>query len=124
VLPRPALLVLDDPLSALDLHTEAEVERALRKVLRDVTALVVAHRPNTARMADRVAVLADGRILAVGTHGQLLDSCPHYRALMATPADTEARPSATPDTVRAAPLDPEDTPVPQDAGHPDEAVTP
>ncbi|MFF4601528.1 ABC transporter ATP-binding protein [Streptomyces sp. NPDC001339] len=84
VLPRPALLVLDDPLSALDLHTEAEVERALRGVLRDATALVVAHRPNTARLADRVAVLADGRVLAVGTHRQLLGSCPQYRALMAT----------------------------------------
>ncbi len=79
---RPALLVLDDPLSALDLHTEAEVERALRRVLRDSTALVVAHRPNTARMADRVAVLADGRIAALGTHRELLESSAHYRSLM------------------------------------------
>ncbi|MFI0909407.1 ABC transporter ATP-binding protein [Streptomyces abikoensis] len=94
VLPRPALLVLDDPLSALDLHTEAEVERALREVLRDATALVVAHRPNTARMADRVAVLADGRVLAVGTHQKLLDSCPHYRTLMATPGEPGAERTA------------------------------
>jgi ATP-binding cassette subfamily B protein len=85
VLGRPALLVLDDPLSALDLHTEAEVEKALRGVLTDATALVVAHRPNTARMADRVAVLADGRITAVGTHEELLTSCPHYRDLMSAP---------------------------------------
>ncbi|MGW1076158.1 ABC transporter ATP-binding protein [Streptomyces sp. NPDC002537] len=85
VLGRPALLVLDDPLSALDLHTEAEVEKALRGVLTEATALVVAHRPNTARMADRVAVLADGRITAVGTHHELLTTCPHYRALMAAP---------------------------------------
>ncbi|MEU2869661.1 ABC transporter ATP-binding protein [Streptomyces olivoreticuli] len=90
VLGRPALLVLDDPLSALDLHTEAEVEKALRGVLGDATALVVAHRPNTARMADRVAVLADGRIAAVGTHDELLVNCPRYRALMAAPEPWEA----------------------------------
>ncbi|GAA0366707.1 ABC transporter ATP-binding protein [Streptomyces blastmyceticus] len=90
VLGRPALLVLDDPLSALDLHTEAEVEKALRGVLSDATALVVAHRPNTARMADRVAVLADGRITAVGTHDELLANCPRYRALMAAPEPWEA----------------------------------
>ncbi|MFH8983927.1 ABC transporter ATP-binding protein [Streptomyces varsoviensis] len=90
---RPALLVLDDPLSALDLHTEAEVERALRRVLRNSTALVVAHRPNTARMADRVAVLADGRIAALGTHRELLDSSAHYRSLMSvTPLRTPGAP--------------------------------
>ncbi|GAA2253945.1 ABC transporter ATP-binding protein [Streptomyces amakusaensis] len=79
---RPALLVLDDPLSALDLHTEAEVEQALHHVLSHTTALVVAHRPNTARMADRVALLADGRIAALGTHRELLESSDHYRSLM------------------------------------------
>ncbi|MET9145457.1 ABC transporter ATP-binding protein [Streptomyces sp. NPDC057197] len=80
---RPALLVLDDPLSALDLHTEAEVEQALRRVLRGSTALVVAHRPNTARMADRVVLLEGGRITARGTHRELLTTSAAYRALMA-----------------------------------------
>jgi ATP-binding cassette subfamily B protein len=94
VVGRPALLVLDDPLSALDLHTEAEVERALRRVLRHSTALVVAHRPNTARLADRVAVLAEGRIAAIGTHRELLDTCAEYRALMAT-APVSAAPQWT-----------------------------
>ncbi len=62
VIGNPAVLVLDDPLSALDVHTEVEVEAALRRVLREVTALVVAHRPSTVQLADRVALLADGRI--------------------------------------------------------------
>ncbi|MBD0693331.1 ABC transporter ATP-binding protein [Streptomyces sp. CBMA123] len=78
----PPFLVLDDPLSALDVHTEALVERALREVLGTTTALVVAHRPSTVLLADRVAVLADGRIEAVGTHQELLRDCPHYRELM------------------------------------------
>ncbi|MFF2142698.1 ABC transporter ATP-binding protein [Kitasatospora sp. NPDC058190] len=82
VVGRPAFLVLDDPLSALDVHTEALVERALREVLGSTTALVVAHRPSTVLLADRVAVLADGRIEAVGTHQELLRDSAHYRELM------------------------------------------
>jgi ATP-binding cassette subfamily B protein len=82
VLGNPALLVLDDPLSALDVHTEAEVEAALRRVLRDVTALVVAHRPSTVQLADRVALLAQGRIAAIGTHSELLAGVPEYRRLL------------------------------------------
>jgi ATP-binding cassette subfamily B protein len=81
---RPAVLVLDDPLSALDVHTEAEVEAALRRVLHGVTALVVAHRPSTVQLADRVALLADGRIKAVGTHSELLAEVPEYRRLLST----------------------------------------
>jgi ATP-binding cassette subfamily B protein len=90
VLGRPPVLVLDDPLSALDVHTEAEVEAALRRVLGTVTALVVAHRPSTVQLADRVALLVDGRIAAVGTHAELLDEEPRYRALLAV-LDEEVR---------------------------------
>ncbi len=90
VLGRPRVLVLDDPLSALDVHTESEVEQALRRVLRSTTALVVAHRPSTVQLADRVAVLADGRILAVGTHSELLASTPEYRDLLAQSAELES----------------------------------
>ncbi|MBV8542449.1 MAG: ABC transporter ATP-binding protein [Pseudonocardiales bacterium] len=82
VLGNPAVLVLDDPLSALDVHTEVEVEKALRRVLRGVTALVVAHRPSTVQLADRVALLADGRIAAMGTHATLLAEVPGYRRLL------------------------------------------
>ncbi|AXI79524.1 ABC transporter ATP-binding protein [Peterkaempfera bronchialis] len=88
VVGSPGFLVLDDPLSALDVHTEALVENALRQVLAGTTALVVAHRPSTVLLADRVALLADGRISAVGTHQELLESCPAYRELMSgDPAD-------------------------------------
>jgi ATP-binding cassette, subfamily B, bacterial len=83
VLGRPSVLVLDDPLSALDVHTEALVERALRQVLKETTALVVAHRPSTVLLADRVALLAGGRIAALGTHRELLADVPAYRDLLA-----------------------------------------
>jgi ATP-binding cassette, subfamily B, bacterial len=86
---HPAVLVLDDPLSALDVHTEAEVEAALRRVLKGVTALVVAHRPSTVQLADRVAMLVDGRIAATGTHAQLLADNEEYRNLLSTMEDEE-----------------------------------
>jgi ATP-binding cassette subfamily B protein len=83
VLCRPRVLVLDDPLSALDVHTEALVEEALSRVLRGTTALLVAHRPSTVALADRVAMLAGGRVVAVGRHSELLATVPAYRALLA-----------------------------------------
>ncbi|MFB7867704.1 ABC transporter ATP-binding protein [Streptomyces sp. NPDC056069] len=82
VVGNPRFLVLDDPLSALDVHTEALVEAALREVLRDTTALVVAHRPSTVLLADRVALLSGGRVTAVGTHHELLGSSTEYAWLM------------------------------------------
>jgi ATP-binding cassette subfamily B protein len=81
---EPDVLVLDDPLSALDIDTEARVEAALRKVLATTTALVVAHRPSTVMLADRVALLENGRITAVGTHTELLASSPSYRAVISS----------------------------------------
>ncbi|WP_406121931.1 ABC transporter ATP-binding protein [Streptomyces sp. NBC_00989] len=82
VVGKPRFLVLDDPLSALDVHTEAAVEAALRQVLADTTALIVAHRPSTVLLADRVALLSDGRITAVGTHQELLRTNAEYAYLM------------------------------------------
>ncbi len=82
ILARPSVLVFDDPLSALDVHTEEKVSRALRQVLAGTTALVVAHRPSTVALADRVALLADGVIVALGTHAELLRTQPRYRHLM------------------------------------------
>jgi ATP-binding cassette subfamily B protein len=82
VVGQPEFLVLDDPLSALDVHTEAAVEAALRRVLADTTALIVAHRPSTVLLADRVALLSGGRIAAVGTHQDLLRTNAEYAHLM------------------------------------------
>jgi len=84
---RPRVLVLDDPLSALDVHTEALVEEALERVLADTTALLVVHRPSTVALADRVAFLDAGRVVAVGTHSELLERVPEYRAVLSAEAD-------------------------------------
>ena len=80
----PAVLVLDDPLSALDVSTEALVEAALRDILRKTTALIVAHRPSTVMLADRVALLHEGRILDVGTHSELLGRSAAYRYVLSS----------------------------------------
>ncbi|MGI5458109.1 ABC transporter ATP-binding protein [Streptomyces sp. CA-249302] len=89
VVGRPRFLVLDDPLSALDVHTEAAVEAALRDVLADTTALIVAHRPSTVLLADRVALLSGGRITAVGTHHELLRTNAEYAHLMSGAGEAE-----------------------------------
>lgn len=81
---KPAVLVLDDPLSALDVETEALVEDALRHVLGSTTALIVAHRPSTVQLADRVALMRDGRIDDVGTHSELLARNDHYVHVIAS----------------------------------------
>ncbi|MEU0408940.1 ABC transporter ATP-binding protein [Streptomyces griseorubiginosus] len=88
VVGKPRFLVLDDPLSALDVHTEAAVEAALRDVLADTTALIVAHRPSTVQLADRVALLSEGRITAVGTHHELLRTNAEYAHLMSGSGDS------------------------------------
>ena len=81
---KPAILVLDDPLSALDVATEALVEEALRNVLKNTTALIVAHRPSTVQLADKVALMQDGKVVAVGKHSDLLASNEHYRYVISS----------------------------------------
>ncbi|MFI2566664.1 ABC transporter ATP-binding protein [Paenarthrobacter sp. NPDC018779] len=81
---KPKVLVLDDPLSALDVNTEERVEARLRDVLHDTTTLIVAHRPSTVALADRVALLENGTITAVGTHTELLADNAHYRYVIAS----------------------------------------
>jgi len=92
LLAAPSILVLDDTLSALDVHTEALVTEALRRVLSSVTGLIVANRASTVLLADRVALLErvageGATITRVGTHADLLATAPEYRYLLA--ADDE-----------------------------------
>lgn len=98
ILAGPSILVLDDTLSALDVHTEATVTEALRRVLGDVTGILVAHRASTVLLADKVALLdtvdQSGTITHIGTHEELLATVPRYRYLLA--ADDELDDGAEP----------------------------
>ena len=88
ILARPAVLLLDDPLSAVDVQTEARATRALRQVLTQTTALVVAHRPSTVLLADAVALL-DGGVIAAVARTASVAAEPGYRDLMAVPGGGE-----------------------------------
>ena len=84
-----AILVLDDTLSALDVHTEKLVEQALRRVLRDATGIVVAHRASTVLLADKVALLQDGTITHVGGTATCSRPCPPTATCSRADADLE-----------------------------------
>ncbi len=86
ILADPAVLVLDDATSAVDATKEHEIRAALTTVMEGRTTLVIAHRPATIALADRVAVLEDGRIVEQGTHAELLRGSARYRALLALEA--------------------------------------
>ncbi len=81
---QPRLMLLDDPLSALDVHTEARVTAELDRALGDTTALIVAHRPSTVALAHRVALLDRGQVVAVGTHQELLATNERYRYVISS----------------------------------------
>jgi ATP-binding cassette subfamily B protein len=83
ILADPALLVLDDATSAVDATKEHEIRAALTQVMRGRTTLVIAHRPATIALADRVAVLEGGGIVEEGAHDELIASSARYRALLA-----------------------------------------
>jgi ATP-binding cassette, subfamily B, bacterial len=83
ILADPAVLVLDDATSAVDATKEHEIRAALTTVMAARTTLVIAHRPATIALADRVAVLEGGRIVEQGTHAELLRHSTRYRALLA-----------------------------------------
>ena len=83
ILADPAVLVLDDATSAVDATKEHEIRAALTTVMQGRTTLVIAHRPATIALADRVAVLEGGRIVEDGTHADLLRRSARYRALLA-----------------------------------------
>ncbi|HUP86760.1 MAG TPA: ABC transporter ATP-binding protein [Acidimicrobiales bacterium] len=89
IIAKPRVLVMDDPLSALDVHTESLVEKALRPLLAHSTALIVVHRPSTVALADRAALLDGGRIVAVGTHHDLMVTEPRYALILSQEADAD-----------------------------------
>ncbi len=90
VLGSPAVLVLDDPLSSVDVHTEALIEESLARVLEGATGLLVVHRPSTLALADRVALIDGGTVAAAGTHQELMRTNELYRALLSQQYDPRA----------------------------------
>ena len=83
VLADPRVLVLDDATSAVDPSKEHEIRSAMGVVMRDRTTIVIAHRPGTVAMADRVILVDGGRVAASGTHAELLESNARYREVLA-----------------------------------------
>jgi ATP-binding cassette subfamily B protein len=77
------VLVLDDATSAVDPSKEHEIRGAMKSVMDGRTTVVIAHRPGTIAMADRVVLLADGAVAATGTHDQLLATEQRYRDVLA-----------------------------------------
>jgi ATP-binding cassette subfamily B protein len=87
---NPPILVLDDATSAIDVQIEQQIHEALRGLMADRTTLIIAHRLSTISLADRVAVVEGGRVIAEGTHAELLASEPRYAEILAqSDADAE-----------------------------------
>ncbi len=87
LLTDPQILLLDDATSAVDARIEAEIHETLRKLMRGRTTLLVAHRRSTLALADRIAVLEDGRVVDVGTEDELHERCSLFRRLLSGPGE-------------------------------------
>jgi len=95
LLVNPPILVLDDATSAVDVQVEQGIHDALRTLMAGRTTLIIAHRLSTISLADRVAVLEGGRIIAEGTHTELLENEPRYAAILAQALEAETDTVAT-----------------------------
>jgi ATP-binding cassette subfamily B protein len=87
LLTDPRILVLDDATSAVDTRIEAEIHARLKQIMAGRTTLLIAHRRSTLQLADRIAVLDQGRLVDIGTHAELEARCPLYRDLITGPDD-------------------------------------
>ncbi len=83
ILRDPRVLILDDATSSVDAATEAEIRAALETVMKGRTTLIIAHRTSTLKLADSVVVIEGGKVLAVGSHSELLTTVPRYEAILA-----------------------------------------
>jgi len=81
---RPEIYLFDDSFSALDMATDARLRASLKEVTRDSTVIVVAQRVSSILDADQIVVLEDGRVVGLGTHAELLESCPTYEEIVAS----------------------------------------
>ena len=81
---KPEILVLDDSASALDYATDAALRKAIREIDGKTTVFIVSQRASSIMHADKIIVLDDGIAVGMGTHGELIDSCPIYREIYET----------------------------------------
>jgi ATP-binding cassette, subfamily B, bacterial len=101
ILADPRVLILDDATSAVDPTKEHEIRDALTEVMHGRSTVVIAHRPATIALADRVVLIEDGRVSAEGTHHELLATDPRYRRVLAAAAHDEEERSAESDEAAA-----------------------
>jgi ATP-binding cassette subfamily B protein len=95
---RPGIFLFDDSFSALDLATDARLRAALAPVVKDAVTVIVAQRVSTIRHADRILVIEDGREVGLGTHDELLDTCPTYQEIVASQLTAEEAAGTAPTT--------------------------
>jgi ATP-binding cassette subfamily B protein len=104
ILADPRILILDDATSSVDPTKEHEIREALAEVMRNRTTIVIAHRPATIALADRVVLLDGARIVAEGTHDELLENSEAYRQVLARQLESDGQPGLEAAANAAAPM--------------------